>query len=204
MDAFVTFRAVAAPIDEPNLDTNQICPTRFNKLPLNDPDYGKVLFNNQRFFPDGRANPDFILNKAPFDGAQILVGDRNWGCGSSRESAVYALMAFGIRAVIAPSFGDIHYSNALKNGLLPVVLDRNTCDAMRAALHAMPGAEIGIDLESQTVTAPDGAQHGFEIQPSRKRALLQGLDDIDITLEHADAIDAFERNYKPTVPWLHS
>lgn len=203
MKPFEAFSAIAAPIDEPNLDTNQICPTRFNKLPLHDPEYARVLFNNQRFAPDGHPNPAFILNQTPFDQAQILVGDRNWGCGSSRESAVYALQAFGIRCVIAPSFGDIHYANALKNGLLPVTLPRQVCDQLRRTLHEQPGAEIAVDLEGQSVRTPDGEVHSFEIQASRKRALLLGQDDIGTTLERAEQIRAFENSYRPSMPWIY-
>ncbi len=203
MKPFKAFSAIAAPIDEPNLDTNQICPTRFNKLPLNDPEYARVLFNEQRFSSNGRPKPAFILNQSPFDQAKILVGDRNWGCGSSRESAVYALQSFGIRCVIAPSFGDIHYANALKNGLLPVVLPRKVCDRLRRTLHQQPGGKISIDLVAQSVRAPDGALHRFEIQASRKRALLLGQDDIDVTLEYAEQIHAFERNYQLGLPWVY-
>lgn len=203
MEPFKTVNAIAAPIDEPNLDTNQLCPTRFNKLARNDPYYSKVLFNNQRFTPAGEINEDFILNRSPFDQAQIIVGERNWGCGSSRESAVYALAAFGIRVVIAPSFGDIHASNAMKNGLLPVVLPREACDTLRASLHASPGAKLEVNLETQTVIGPNGTRYSFNIQPGRKRTLLLGLDDIDITFEHLSAIESFEARYRPSMPWLY-
>lgn len=199
---FQKLSAIAAPIDEANVDTNQICPTRFNKLARDDPYYSKVLFHNQRFDQAGEPVADFVLNRAPFDQARILVADRNWGCGSSRESAVYALAAFGIQVVIAPSFGDIHYSNALKNGLLPVILPRAVCDDLRAALHAAPGSEIAVDLEAQTVVGPDGAAHEFEIQASRKRALLLGQDEIAMTGEYREQIEAFERLHAGRVPWL--
>jgi len=201
MDPFTTLTAIAAPIDEPNLDTNQLCPTRFNKVPVGDPDYGKILFHDRRFNPDGSEKPDFILNTEPFRKARIIVADRNWGGGSSRESAVYALQAFGIRAVIASSFGDIHRSNCLKNGVLPVVLPNATCVALRKQIHASPGAEITIDLAAQTVTAPDGTVHEFDIAPVPKRCLLKGLDDVARTQEFQADIDGFRGRYRAAMPF---
>lgn len=201
MQPFTTVTAIAAPIDEPNLDTNQLCPTRFNKVPVGDPDYWKILFHDRRFNTDGGEKPDFILNKEPYRKAQIIVADRNWGGGSSRESAVYALAAFGIRAVIASSFGDIHRSNCLKNGLLPVVLPNDVCVGLRAQLHASPGAEISIDLAAQTVTAPDGTVHDFEIAAVPKRCLLNGLDDVARTQQFQTEIDAFRAKYRDAMPF---
>lgn len=203
MQPFTQWEAIGAPIDVRNLDTNQLCPTRFNKVPRTAPDYQRILFNNQRF-DDAGNELDFILNRPPYRDAGVLVADENFGCGSSRESAVYALLAFGIRSVIAPSFGDIFHSNSLKNGLLPVRLPRPVCDALREQLHAEPGARIRVDLERQVVTAPDGAEHAFEVHPTARRNLLEGLDDIGITLKHGSAIEAFEARYKPDMPWVYS
>jgi 3-isopropylmalate/(R)-2-methylmalate dehydratase small subunit len=196
MEPFTTLTAIAAPIDEPNLDTNQLCPTRFNKVPVWDPDYGKILFHDRRFNPDGSEKPDFVLNKAPYREARIIVADRNWGGGSSRESAVYALKAFGIRAIVASSFGDIHRSNCLKNGVLPVVLENAVCVALRTQLRARPGAEITIDLAAQSVTGPDGTAYEFDIAPVPKRCLLNGLDDVARTQQFQNEIDAFRDRYR--------
>jgi len=201
MQPFTKLTAVAAPIDEPNLDTNQLCPTRFNKVPVGDPDYHKILFHDRRFSPDGSEKPDFVLNSPAFRKAQIIVADRNWGGGSSRESAVYALQAFGIRAVVASSFGDIHRNNCLKNGVLPVVLPNDVCVALRAQLHAQPGAEISIDLAAQTVTGPDGAVHRFEVAPVPKRCLLNGLDDVARTQQFQREIDGFRARYRAAMPY---
>src|SRR3982751_3205277 len=159
MQPFTTLTAIAAPIDEPNVDTNQLCPTRFNKVPRGAK-YARVLFHDRRFEADG-TEKDFILNRAPYRSARIIVADRNWGCGSSRESAVYALYEFGIRSVIASSFGDIHANNCYKNGLLPVTLPDAQLADIRAQLHANPGASVSVDLYQQTVTDPSGKVHRF-------------------------------------------
>lgn len=204
MEPFTQWQAIAAPIDERNLDTNQLCPTRFNKMPLTDPHYPRILFNNQRFDDAGNELSGFILNTPPYRQAGVLVGDENFGCGSSRETAVYALLAFGVRSVIAPSFGDIFYNNALKNGLLPVRLARAVCDDLRTQLHAQPGATITVDLQTARVTAPDGCEHAFEVAPKARRCLLEGLDEIGLTLQSQAAIDAFEANYKPAMRWVHA
>ena len=204
MEAFTRWQAIAAPIDERNLDTNQLCPTRFNKVPLADPHYQRILFNNQRFDDAGNELSGFILNTPPYREAGVLVADENFGCGSSRESAVYALLAFGIRSVIAPSFGDIFSNNCLKNGLVPVRLPREVCDDMRAQLHAKPGARVTVDLQRLLVTAPDGSEHDFEIHPEARRCLLEGLDDIALTLQRRAAIDKFEAQYKSGMPWVYA
>ncbi|MFT5447494.1 MAG: 3-isopropylmalate/(R)-2-methylmalate dehydratase small subunit [Gammaproteobacteria bacterium] len=203
MEAFTSWQAIAAPIDERNLDTNQLCPTRFNKVPLIDPDYQRILFHNQRFDDDGNELSGFILNTPPYRETGILVADENFGCGSSRESAVYALLAFGIRSVIAPSFGDIFSNNSLKNGLVPVRLPREVCDDLRAQLHADIGALISVDLERLQVTAPNGTEHAFDVHPEARRCLLEGLDDIALTLQHRPAIESFEAGYKPGMPWIY-
>lgn len=202
MDPFTTLTALAVPIDEANIDTGQICPTRFNKMPQGDPGYWRVLFHDRRFNPDGSEKPDFLLNQEPYRSAKIIVADRNWGGGSSRETAVYALKAFGIRSVIASGFGDIHYSNSLKNGVLPVRLPTETVADLRAQLHANVGAEITVDLDAQTVTAPDGGVHGFEMPETPRYCLLKGLDDIDRTREHQPKIDAFRAKHQRDLPFL--
>ena len=202
MEPFVRFEAVAAPLEGRNLDTNQLCPTKFNKIPIGDPDYPRILFHNQRFADDGTEVPDFILNREPFRRAGILVGDENFGCGSSRESAVYALLAFGIRCVVAPSFGDIFHANCTKNALLPVVLRKEVCDGMREALRARPGAHLAVDLEAQTVSGPEGESHRFDVHPTIRRCLLEGLDDVGLTMRHADAIEAFEERHRRRIPWV--
>jgi 3-isopropylmalate/(R)-2-methylmalate dehydratase small subunit len=201
MEQFTQLTASAAPIDEPNVDTNQLCPTRFNKVPRG-PEHARILFHDRRFAPDG-TEKDFILNREPFRGAKIVVSDRNWGCGSSRESAVYALFEFGIRCVIAPSFGDIHANNCAKNGLLPVVLTDTECAEIRRQLHERPGATLTVDLVAQTVTDTKGVVHRFEIHPVRKKCLLEGLDDIARTRQYAEKIEGFEDAYRNERPWLY-
>jgi len=200
MEAFTKLTAIAVPIDEPNVDTNQLCPTRFNKVPRG-PQHAEILFHDRRFGADGKEK-DFILNRAPYRRAQIVVADRNWGCGSSRESAVYALCEFGIRCVIASSFGDIHASNCCKNGLLPVVLAQEDIVAIRRQLHAQPGATVNVDLAAQTVTDPAGKVYRFEIHPVRKHCLLEGLDDISRTRQYAERFEMFEEAYRRGRPWL--
>jgi 3-isopropylmalate/(R)-2-methylmalate dehydratase small subunit len=200
MQAFTRLSGLAAPIDEANVDTNQLCPTRFNKLPRG-PGHARVLFHDLRFDAHGNEK-EFILNAEPWRHAKILVTDRNFGCGSSRESAVYALYEFGIRCVIAPSFGDIFASNAAKNGLLTVELPSETVASMRAQLRSHPGAEVSVDLATQTVTDARGATYRFEIHPVKKRCLLAGLDDIARTQEYDDAFARFERGRRAEAPWL--
>jgi 3-isopropylmalate/(R)-2-methylmalate dehydratase small subunit len=202
VEPFRLLKAVAVPIDEVNVDTNQLCPTRFNKVPRG-PGYERILFHDRRFDAQGNKQPDFILNREPYRRAGIIVAERNFGCGSSRESAVYALHAFGVRAIIAPSFGDIFTSNCLKNGLLPVRVPAEVATAMRRQLHAQVGASVTVDLPQQTVTGPDGVAHGFDIQTLQKRCLLEGLDDISLTQRYRAELDAFEARYRPTMPWLY-
>jgi len=200
MTPFTTLTALAAPLDEDNVDTNQLCPTRFNKVPRG-PQYARVLFHDRRFDAQG-ASRGFFLDDAPWRDAGILVAGRNFGCGSSRESAVYALAAFGIRCVVAPSFGDIFASNCSKNGLLTVELPAPAVASIRAALHAAPGATLTVDLAAQTLTDTTGRVHAFAIHPVRKRCLLAGLDDIDRTREYRERFDAFEAAYRAARPWL--
>ena len=201
MDKFTTWTAVAVPFDQPNIDTNALCPTRFNKVEKG-PKYAQVLFHDLRFNPDGSEKPDFILNQPPYRKAGIIVAERNFGCGSSRESAVYAVATFGIRAVIAPSFGDIFFNNCLKNSVVPVMLDTDTCAAIRAQLHARIGAAITVDLVRQVALDTQGRQHAFSIHPLRRRCLLDGLDDISLTSQFVDVIQPFETGYRREFPWL--
>lgn len=190
-EPFTTLTAVAAPFDMPNVDTDQIMPARFMRRPR-DERYASYGFHDLRFGPDGGPRPDFVLNRPPFDRAGILVASRNFGVGSSREAAVYALLALGMRCVVAESFGDIFFSNALKNGLLPVRLPGAACDALRAAVAAAPGATLTVDLARQVLTAPDGTEHGFVIPPFARDCLLRGLDEIGLTFTLLDEIETFE------------
>lgn len=201
MEPFRVLEAVAVPIDEVNVDTNQLCPTRFNKVPRG-PGYERILFHDRRFDAQGNEHPDFILNREPYRHARIIVAERNFGCGSSRESAVYALHAFGVRSMIAPSFGDIFTSNCLKNGLLPVRVGADVAADLRRQLHANVGATVTVDLAQQTVTGPDGIAHGFDIHPLRKRCLLEGLDDISLTQRYGQDFATFEPRHRGEMPWL--
>lgn len=194
-----SFRAV--PLDIANVDTDQIIPARFLKRPRDDR-YPSYLFHDLRFDGDGGEKPEFILNRMPWRDAQVIVADRNFGCGSSREGAVYALVDAGFRAVIAPSFGDIFYSNSMKNGFLPIRLPTETCSSLRQSLAEGQGGEISIDLEGQTITGPDGVAHQFEISPFHKHCLLNGLDDIGFTMEQRDAIKIADAKREIDMPWL--
>jgi 3-isopropylmalate/(R)-2-methylmalate dehydratase small subunit len=201
MEPFRALTAPAVPFDAVNIDTDRIIPARFLHR-ARGPEYAGLLFHDVRFDEDGRERADFILNQPAFRGARILVAADNFGCGSSREHAVWALAAYGVRAVIAPSFGDIFFNNCFKVGVLPVVVAPETAAALRRGLHAMPGAAITVDLESQTVTGPDGARIPFTVDPFRREGLLDGKDEIALTLEHEAAIAAFERRHADEEPWL--
>jgi 3-isopropylmalate/(R)-2-methylmalate dehydratase small subunit len=201
MQPFGSLKALAAPYYQANIDTDKLIPHRFLRKPLSA-GYRNFLFYNERFTPEGAEKKDFVLNREPFNRAQILLAGANFGCGSTREGAVYALADFGIRCVIAPSFGDIFYANCLQNGLLPVVLPEEVVARLAAHLELHPGAEIAVDLEAQAVTAPDGDVHRFDIEPSRKHRMLKGLDDIGVTLEFSKQIDQFESDYRAKLPWL--
>ena len=193
MEPFVVLEGVAAPLDQSKVDTDQILPARFLRRPRKE-GYGQFLFK------DVMDNPAFVLNQAPYRAAKILVADRSFGVGSSREQAPWALSDYGIRCVIAVDFGDIFYLNSLKSGVLPIALD--ACDVLRKQLHARPGATMKIDLPSQTVTGPDGSTYRFEIDAFRKKCLLEGLDEIGVTLQHDTAIAAFEKRYRQRFDWL--
>jgi 3-isopropylmalate/(R)-2-methylmalate dehydratase small subunit len=201
MEPFVVLEAIAAPFDRPSVDTDQILPARFMRRSRQE-GFQHFLFRDLRFRDDGSEVPEFVLNQAPYRQARILVADRNFGGGSSREQAPWSLTDFGIRCVIASDFGDIFYSNAPKCGLLPVALHLEICRRLREQLHARPGATLRIDLPAQTVTGPDGAVHAFAIDAFRKRCLLEGLDDISLTLLHAATINAFESAYRRRFDWL--
>jgi 3-isopropylmalate/(R)-2-methylmalate dehydratase small subunit len=202
MQAFTTLTAVAIPVDMVNVDTDQIVPARFLKKARTDPNYKTFLFHDLRLDGQGKERPGFVMNKAPYRNGRIIVADENWGCGSSREAAVWTLVANDIHCVIAPSFGDIHYNNAMKNGMLPVRLSKADCAALRKQLNDEPGAEISVDLAAQTVTGPDGKQYSFEIEPFPKYRMLKGLDDIDVTLEYGKDFEEFEKRYKKEASWL--
>ena len=201
MEAFTKLTAIAAPLDMANCDTDKIIPGRFLRK-LRGPGYDKLAFHDIRFNADGSENPDFVLNKTPFRNAKILVAAVNFGCGSSREAAVYVMWDFGIRCVIAPSFGDIHYGNELQNGMLPVVLPDAVCAKLRAQLNAQPGTAISVDLDAQKVTGPDGAHYAFDIDANSKERLLKGLDDIGLVMQYSAEIEAFERRHLSDMPWL--
>ena len=201
MNSFTKLTAVAAPLEFANVDTDKIIPARFLRK-LREPGYERLAFHDIRYDAEGKDLPDFVLNQAPYRKAKIIVAGANFGCGSSREAAVYVMWDYGIRSVIAPSFGDIHYGNELQNGMLPVVLPDETCQKLRQQLRDKPGAEIGIDLESQTVTGPDGATYRFDIDPNHKERLLNGLDDIGLVMQNIKEIEAFEKKHHSELPWL--
>ena len=191
MEPFTRVAAVAAPLDLPNVDTDRIIPARFLRKPRG-PEYAGLLFHDVRFGPDGTERSDFVLNQPAYRAARILVVAENFGCGSSREMAVWALDAYGIRAVIAPSLGDIFLENCFKNGLLAVLLPPAIVAGLRRQLHERPGARVTVDLEPQTVVGPDGAAHRFEVDAFRKAMLLAGGDEVALTLGYESELAAFE------------
>lgn len=201
MKSFTVLTACAAPIDQPNVDTDQILPARFLKKSRNDPDYHRFLFHDLRFDDQGTEKPEFILHQEAYRSVGILVADRNFACGSSREAAVYALMANDIRCVIAPSFGDIFFSNSFKNGNLPIIVAEEVSVDLRRQLRDQPGAEMTIDLPAQLITASDGKKISFEIDPARKERLLEGLDDITLTLKFENKLAAFETKRAQERSW---
>ncbi len=201
MEKFQKLDAVAVPIPAPNVDTDQIVPARFLRKPRNA-GYGGFLFHDLRFDDNGEEKPGFVLNRPAYRGARILIAEKNFGCGSSREHAVYALWDYGFRAVIAPSFGDIFFNNCFKNGLLPIVLPTEQVTALQAELAQQPGAHVRVDLERQEVIAPSGKVHQFEVDAFRKQCLLQGLDEIAFTLGHDADIAAFEHRQSQELRWL--
>jgi 3-isopropylmalate/(R)-2-methylmalate dehydratase small subunit len=191
MEKFTKLTGVAAPLNMINVDTDKIIPKNYLKT-IKRTGLGTALFAEMRYDEAGRENPDFVLNKAPFRKATILVSGENFGCGSSREHAPWALLDFGIRCVIAPSYADIFFGNCFKNGILPMILPEVRVNELLRFLLELPGAEITVDLPAQTVTGPDGRADAFEIDAFRKHCLINGLDDIGLTLQKETAIKAYE------------
>jgi 3-isopropylmalate/(R)-2-methylmalate dehydratase small subunit len=202
IEKFVSLESVAIPLDRANVDTDAILPARFLKT-IHRTGLGIHLFHAWRYDPAGGEVPDFPLNLPAYRGGKILVAGDNFGCGSSREHAVWALMDYGIRVVIAPSFSDIFYSNGVKNGLLPVRLPAEEVRRMLDRLLASPGGTISVDLAAQTVTGPASGSHPFEIETFPKECLLKGQDEIALTLEREPDIARYEREWKAKTPWLY-
>ena len=201
MDAFTRLEAIGIPYDPVSVDTDQIIPARFLKYSRAG-GYDKYLFHDARFDEQGKERPDFILNREPYRHGRIFVGNANFGSGSSREGAVYALYDYGIRSVIAPSFGDIFFNNCMKNGMVPARLPAAACDDLRAQLTRAPGAKVVVDLVARQVSAPDGTSWPFEIDDFRRDMLLNGVDELGLTLQNLGEIERFETAYRAEVPWL--
>ncbi|MBS0242793.1 MAG: 3-isopropylmalate dehydratase small subunit [Proteobacteria bacterium] len=201
MQKFTTLKGVAAPLNMINVDTDMIIPKNYLKT-IKRTGLGKHLFAEMRYDEQGREKPDFVLNKGPYRKASILVAGTNFGCGSSREHAPWALLDFGIRCVIAPSFADIFFNNTFKNGILPVKLAEARVNELLRFLLELPGAEITVDLPAQTVTGPDGKSDTFDIDPFRKHCMVNGLDEIGLTLEKAPAIASYEAKIAKDRIWV--
>ena len=199
MEKFDKLTGIAALLDIINVDTDMIIPKQFLKT-IQRSGLGKNLFDEMRYAPDGQEIADFVLNQAAYREAQILVAGDNFGCGSSREHAPWALLDFGIRCIIAPSFADIFYNNCFKNGILPIVLPQTEVDKLMDDAKRGANATISVDLESQTIHGPDGGTISFEVDGFRKQCLMEGLDDIGLTLQKAQAIDAYEETLDAQ-PW---
>ena len=202
MKKFTTFTGIAAPVPAINMNTDKIIPARFLKT-IKRSGLGVSLFKDLRFDPDGSEKPEFVLNQAPFRDAAILLVGENFGCGSSREHAPWALLDFGIRCVIGPSFADIFYNNSFKNGLLLITLPQAEVDALIEDAQRGANARLTVDLENQRITRAGGAAIDFDIDPFRRHCLLNGLDDIGLTLAKADKIDAYEARQRAARPWLY-
>ena len=210
MEKFVKQEGLVAPMDRANVDTDAVIPKQYLKS-IKRTGYGPNLFDEWRYLDHGEPgmdhskrplNPDFVLNQPRYRGATVLLARENFGCGSSREHAPWALLQYGFQAVIAPSFADIFYNNSLKNGLLLIKLDAKVVDRLFKEAQGAEGYRLAVDLESQTVTAPGGVSFKFDIDPFAKHSLLNGLDEIGLTLEHAGAIKAFETKHRERQPWL--
>jgi len=201
MPSFTKLTAIAAPLPLANVDTDKIIPARFLKT-IARAGLGKNLFDTLRYNADGSEKPDFVLNREPYRHAQILLAHENFGCGSSREHAPWSLLDFGITCVIAPSFADIFYNNCFKNFILPVKLPREQIDALMEGAQNGPNARVTVDLERQVVVGPTGEEYGFEIDEFRRYLLLNGLDDIGQTLQHAGEIESFEQKRERDMSWL--
>ncbi|HEX2009434.1 MAG TPA: 3-isopropylmalate dehydratase small subunit [Roseateles sp.] len=212
MDKFTVHKGLVAPMDRENVDTDAIIPKQFLKS-IKRSGFGPNLFDEWRYLDPGepgqdpasrKPNPDFVLNQSRYQGASVLIARSNFGCGSSREHAPWALEQYGFRALIAPSFADIFFNNCFKNGLLPIVLSEALVARLFDEVAAFPGYQLTVDLERQVVVKPDGAELAFEVQPFRKYCLLNGFDDIGLTLRHADKIRAYEAERLATKPWLNN
>ena len=212
MQSFTSVDGLVVPIDRANVDTDAIIPKQFLKS-IKRTGFGPNLFDELRYLDRGEPdqdcsnrplNPDFVLNHERYQGAQILIARSNFGCGSSREHAPWALSDYGIRCVIAPSFGDIFYNNCFKNGLLPVALSEDDVDELFRQVAANPGYRLAVDLAAQTVTRPDGVAHAFEVDPFRKECMMQGLDEIGLTLQQRRDIQSYEQQRRASAPWLFS
>ncbi len=201
MDKFTTLTGIAAPLPLINVDTDMIIPKQFLKT-IKRSGLGVNLFDEMRYDDDGQEIADFVLNQPAYRNAEILVAGDNFGCGSSREHAPWALLDFGIRCVIAPSFADIFFNNCFKNGILPIVLPQEEVDKLMDDASRGSNAVISVDLENQVITGPDGGSISFDVDPFRKHCLLNGLDDIGLTLEKAAEIDAFEAQAAQARPWV--
>ena len=201
MDKFTTLTGIAAPLPLINVDTDMIIPKQFLKT-IQRSGLGKNLFDEMRYTTDGAEIPDFVLNKPAYRNAQILVGGDNFGCGSSREHAPWALLDFGIRCVIAPAFADIFYNNCFKNGILPIVLPQEIVDQLMDDAQNGANATLTVDLENQIITRPDGQTVAFDVDAFRKHCLLNDLDDIGLTMEKAAAIESFETKAAQDRPWV--
>ncbi|MCZ6666531.1 MAG: 3-isopropylmalate dehydratase small subunit [Gammaproteobacteria bacterium] len=210
MQAFTRLNGLVVPIDRPNVDTDAIIPKQFLKS-IKRSGFGPYLFDEWRYLDKGEAdqdcsgrplNEDFVLNQARYQGAQVLLARDNFGCGSSREHAPWALFDFGIHAVVAPSFADIFFNNCCKNGILPITLPAQTIDQLFNEVAATAGYRLAIDLQQQTVTTPGGEILSFEFEDSVKKRLLQGMDDVSVTLGHANEIKAYEARRQQEAPWL--
>lgn len=210
MKSFTQVKGIAAPMDRANVDTDLIIPKQFLKS-IKRSGFGPNLFDGLRYLDEGQPdqdnsqrplNPEFPLNFPRYQGAQILLARENFGCGSSREHAPWALDDYGFRCVIAPSFADIFYNNCFKNGLLPVVLSEEIVEQLFQEMYATEGYELTVDLKQQTVTTPSGQAFAFEVDEFRRHCLLEGLDDIGLTLQNADAIRAYESKRQQEAPWL--
>jgi 3-isopropylmalate/(R)-2-methylmalate dehydratase small subunit len=202
MEKFVKVSGIAAPMDRINIDTDMIIP-KLHLRTIKRTGLGKVVFDELRFNVDGSEKPDFILNQEPYRKTEIIVAGDNFGCGSSREHAPWALLDFGVRSVISTSFADIFYNNCFKNGILPVIVSEDELKALMADASDRENPELTVDLETETITRPNGATVSFKIDPFRRKCLLEGLDDIGLTLEKKEKIDDFEAKQRESQPWLY-
>jgi 3-isopropylmalate/(R)-2-methylmalate dehydratase small subunit len=210
MQAFTQLNGLVVPLDRANVDTDAIIPKQFLKS-IKRSGFGPNAFDEWRYLDHGepgmdnckrKINPDFVLNQARYQGGSVLLARENFGCGSSREHAPWALEDYGFRAIIAPSFADIFFNNCFKNGMLPIVLSTEDVDALFKETESAEGYKLNIDLSTQTITTPSGKIYTFEVDTFRKHCLLNGLDDIGLTMQHQDAIKAFEKKHKAVQPWL--